>query len=100
RQHLRASGGCLDGTGAAACGNQTIKTNAFVGGWTRVLSPAMVNEFRFSWSQATSDARQQPFGVQPPAGATIPGSVTNPLVAGGLPGIQIDTYFGGSGLGR
>src|SRR5262249_46827088 len=28
------------------------------------------------------------------------GSVTNPLVAGGFPGIAIDTYFGGSGLGR
>jgi len=26
--------------------------------------------------------------------------VTNPIVAGGLPGITIDTYFGGSGLGR
>ena len=60
----------------------------------------MVNEFRFSWSQATSDAVQQSFGLTPPTGATIPGSVTNPLVAGGLPGITIDTYFGGSGLGR
>jgi hypothetical protein len=43
---------------------------------------------------------QQPFGLQPPAAATIPGSVTDPLVAGGLPGITIDGYFGGSGLGR
>src|SRR5207253_2416560 len=41
-----------------------------------------------------------PFGLQPPSAATIPGSVTNPIVAGGLPGITIDTYFGGSGLGR
>ncbi len=32
--------------------------------------------------------------------ATIPGSVTDPIVAGGLPGITIDGYFGGSGLGR
>ena len=29
---------------------------------------------------------QQSFGLTAPAGATIPGSVTNPLVAGGLPG--------------
>jgi hypothetical protein len=100
RQIPGAFGGVVDGTGTSAFGNQTIKTNAFVGAWTRVLSSAMVNEFRFSWSQATSDAVQQPFGVQPPAGATIPGSVTNPLVAGGLPGIAIDTFFGGSGLGR
>ena len=65
-----------------------------------VISSAMVNEFRISWSQATSDAVQQSFGLTPPAARRFPGSVTNPLVAGGLPGITIDGYFGGSGLGR
>ena len=60
----------------------------------------MVNEARISWSQATSDAVQQPYGLFPPAAATIPGSVTDPTVAGGLPGITIDGFFGGSGLGR
>src|SRR6476620_5175548 len=100
RQIPGAFGGVVDGTGTSAFGNQTIKTNATVGGWTRVLSSAMVNEFRISWSQSTSDAVQQSFGLTPPAAATIPGSVTNPLVAGGFPGIAIDTYFGGSGLGR
>jgi hypothetical protein len=100
RQIPGAFGGVLDGTGTSAFGNQTIKTNALVGGWTRILSSAMVNEFRFSWSSATSDAVHQAFGQTPPAAATIPGSVTNPLVAGGFPGITIDGYFGGSGLGR
>ncbi len=95
-----AFGGIVDGTGTSAFGNQTIKTNALVGGWTRVVSSATVNEFRFSWSQATSDAVQQPFGQQPPAATQIPGFVTNATVAGGLPGISIDGYFGGSGLGR
>ncbi len=96
-----AFGGVLDGTGTSAFGNQTIKTHALVGGWTRVLSPSMVNEFRFSWSHAKSDAVQQAFGLTPPAAATIPGSITNPIVAGGFPGISIDGgYFGGSGLGR
>jgi hypothetical protein len=95
-----AFGGVVDGTGTSAFGNQTIKTNALVGGWTRVMSSAMVNEFRFSWSQATSDAVQQPFGQSPPSATQIPGFVTNPIVAGGLPGISIDGYFGGSGLGR
>ena len=61
---------------------------------------AMVNEFRLSWSQADSDAVHQAFGLAPPAEATIPGSITDPAVAGGLPGITIDGYFGGSGLGR
>jgi hypothetical protein len=95
-----AFGGVVDGTGTSAFGNQTIKTNAFVGGWTRVISSTMVNEARISWSQATSDAVQQPFGIVPPANATIPGTVTDPLVAGGLQGISIDGFFGGSGLGR
>lgn len=100
RQIPGAFGGVLDGTGTSAFGNQTIKTNALVGGWTRVVSSSMVNEFRISWSRATSDALQQSFGITPPAAATIPGSVTNPLVAGGFPGISIDSFFGGSGLGR
>jgi hypothetical protein len=100
RQIPGAFGGVLDGTGTSAFGNQTINTHAFVGGWTRVLSPTMVNEFRLSWSRSTSDAVQQSFGLAPPAAATIPGSITNPLVAGGVPGITIDGYFGGSGLGR
>src|ERR1051325_5740554 len=67
RQIPGAFGGVVDGTGTSAFGNQTIKTNAFVGGWTRVISPTTVNEFRVSWSQSTSDAVQQPFGLQPPA---------------------------------
>ena len=100
RQIPGAFGGVLDGTGTSAFGNQTIKTNAFVGGWTRIMSANRVNEFRISWSRSTSDAVQQSFGLAPPAAATIPGSITNPTVAGGLPGITIDGYFGGSGLGR
>jgi hypothetical protein len=100
RQIPGAFGGVVDGTGTSAFGNQTIKTNALVGGWTKVISANKVNEFRVSWSRSTSDAVQQSFGLTPPASATIPGSVTNPIVAGGLPGVSIDTYFGGSGLGR
>jgi hypothetical protein len=100
RQIPGAFGGVVDGTGTSAFGNQTIETHGFVGGWTRVLSSTMVNEVRVSWSRSTSDAVQQPFGVSPPPDATIPNSVTDPAVAGGLPGITIDGYFGGSGLGR
>jgi hypothetical protein len=95
-----AFGGVIDGTGTSAFGNQKIKTNALVSGWTRVLSTRMVNEARFSWSESRSDAVQQPFGQAPPANAQIPGSITNPIVAGGLPGISVTGYFGGSGLGR
>ena len=100
RQIPGAFGGVLDGTGTSAFGNQTIKTNALVGGWTRIVSSSMVNEFRISWSNSKSDAVQQSFGIAPAANATIPNSITNPTVAGGFPGISIDNYFGGSGLGR
>jgi outer membrane receptor protein involved in Fe transport len=100
RQIPGAFGGLVDGTGTSAFGNQKIKTHAFVGGWTHILSERMVNEFRFSWSRAHSDAVHQAFGLTPPAEATVPGSITNPVVAGGLPGITIDGFFGGPGLGR
>ena len=57
-----AFGGVIDGTGTSAFGNQEIKTHAFVGGWTRVVSPTTVNEVRFSWSRSRSDAVHQAFG--------------------------------------
>src|SRR5207247_4387788 len=44
-----AFGGVLDGTGTSAFGDQTIKTNGVVGGWTRIFSPTVVNELRFNW---------------------------------------------------
>ena len=100
RQIPGAFGGVLDGTGTSAFGNQKIKSNALVGGWTRVISDRLVNEARVSWSQARSDAVHQSFGVTPPSAAQIPGMITNPLVAGGFPGISITGFFGGSGLGR
>ncbi|MBK5256288.1 MAG: TonB-dependent receptor [Vicinamibacteria bacterium] len=100
RQIPGAFGGVIDGTGTSGFGNQKIKTNALVVGWTHILSPSMVNEFRFSWSKSDSDAVHQAFGLAPPPAATIPNSITNPVVAGGFPGIVVDGFFGGSGLGR
>jgi Carboxypeptidase regulatory-like domain/TonB dependent receptor/TonB-dependent Receptor Plug Domain len=95
-----AFGGILDGTGTSAFGNQTIKTNGVVAGWTRIFSATVVNELRFNWQQAKSDAVQQPFGQQPTGAALVRNSITDPIVAGGLPGITIDGFFGGPGLGR
>ena len=100
RQIPGAFGGVIDGTGTSAFGNQKIKTNAVVGGWTRVLSSRTVNEARFSWSQSVSDAVHQAFGLAPPTSAQIPGMITDPTVAGGFPGLSVTGYFGGSGLGR
>src|SRR5260221_564061 len=95
-----AFGGVLDGTGTSAFGNQTIKTNGTVAGWTRIFSPTVVNELRFNWQQATSDARQQPFGEQPTGAALVRNSITHPLLAGGPPRPTPPPLFGGSGLGR
>ena len=92
--------GVVDGTSTSAFGNQKIKTNGVVAGWTRIFSPTVVNELRFSWSQSKSDAVQEPFGQDPPPSATIPGAITDPTVAGGIPGITIDGYFQGPGLGK
>lgn len=92
--------GVVDGMGTSAFGDQKIKTNGLVVGWTRIFSASVVNEFRFSWMGAKSDAVHMPFGQDPPPAAVIPGSITNPVVAGGIPGITIDGYFGGPGLGR
>jgi len=95
-----AFGGVVDGTGTSAFGDQTMKAQGLVLGWTRILSPTVVNEFRFSWSKADSDAVQEPFGQLPPSAAQIGNTPTDPIVAGGLAGITIDGYFGGPGLGR
>jgi carboxypeptidase family protein/TonB-dependent receptor-like protein len=95
-----AFGGLLDGTGTSAFGDQTIKTSGLLVGWTRVFSPTVVNELRFNWQKADSDARQQPFGQIPTGAALVPGAISNPTVAGGLPGLEVDTFFQGSGLGR
>ena len=95
-----AFGGVIDGTGTSAFGDQTISSNGLVLGWTRIFSPSVVNEFRFSWSAVDSDAVQQPFGQLPPAAAQVPGVPNDPLIAGGIIGTSIDGYFGGGGLGR
>ncbi len=95
-----AFGGVVDGTGTSAFGDQTIKSNGLVLGWTRIFSSSIVNEFRFSWSQAKSDAVQEPFGVLAPEPAQVAGVPDDPIVAGGITGITIDGFFGGPGLGR
>ncbi len=60
----------------------------------------MVNEARVSWSRSRSDAVHQAFGLSRLPTRRFPASITDPLVAGGFPGITIDGFFGGSGLGR
>ena len=78
-----------------------MKSHGLVAGWTRILCPSMVNEFRFSFIKADSDLVQLPFGQEPPAAATVPGVPTDPLFSGGVTGMTIVGYFGGGpGSGR
>jgi hypothetical protein len=95
-----AFGGLIDGTGTSAFGRQDMTSDGLVLGWTRIFGPTVVNEFRFSWAAAHSDAVQDPFGEMPPSAALIPGVPSDPIVNGGLSGIVIDDYFTGAGLGR
>jgi Carboxypeptidase regulatory-like domain/TonB-dependent Receptor Plug Domain len=88
-------GGIVDGLSSSSGGVQTIKSQSLVGGWTRVFSQSVVNEFRFSWNGAKSDGVQEPFGQAPPADAVVPGVPNNPTVAGGVTGVNISGYFGG-----
>ena len=88
-------GGIVDGTSSSALGDQSMKSNGLVAGWTRILSPALVNEFRFSYVKADSDLVQVPFGQAPPPAAVVPGVPDDALFAGGVTGMTIVGYFGG-----
>jgi hypothetical protein len=87
-------GGIIDGTSSSALADQSMKSHGLVAGWTRILSPSMVNEFRFSYMKADSDLVQLPFGQDPPPAAKVPGVPENPLFSGGVTGMTIVGFFG------
>lgn len=78
-------GGLEDGTSTSAWGNQILKGSSIVLGWTRILSPRMVNDFRFGWVRDYSFAEQQPFTLSQTAGDFVPGIPNNPALGGGVP---------------
>ncbi|HEX8686805.1 MAG TPA: carboxypeptidase-like regulatory domain-containing protein, partial [Pyrinomonadaceae bacterium] len=55
-------GGVVDGTGSSANGRLNMKGQSAAVGWTRVISPRLVNEFRLGWGRNNSLAVQDPFG--------------------------------------
>lgn len=78
-------GGLADGTSTSAWGNQVLKGASVVLGWTRILRPSMVNDFRFGWVRDYSRAEQQPFTSSQTAGSFLPGVPDNPAIGGGVP---------------
>ena len=78
-------GGLADGTSTSAWGNQIIKSHSFVLGWTHIVSPRIVNEFRFGFLRNYSFAEQQPFSLPQTAGDFVPGIPSSPAIGGGVP---------------
>jgi len=89
-------GGIPDGTSTSAFGRQTLINHGAAIGWTRVLSPKLVNEFRTGFSRDNSFAEQDPFGLNH-TDAYVPGIPQNPAVDGGVPLITFtgfNTFIG------
>jgi len=82
-------GGILDGTSTSAWGRNYLKSNGAVGGWTKVLGSNLVNEARISWARGTNDGTQDPFGQDGNAQIGLKGIPPNPVVMGGVTGIDI-----------
>lgn len=89
-------GGLADGTSTSAWGNQILKGASVVLGETRVISPRMVNDFRFGWVRDYSYAQQQPFTLSQQAGSFVPG-IPNSAAAGG--GVPLTTFSNKTFLG-
>ena len=87
-------GGIADGTSSSAFGKQNMKTYTFAAGWNHTLAASALNEFRFGYNKANSNAVQEPFGQ---TGIPLSGVPADPRVAGGLAGINFST--GGYRLG-
>jgi outer membrane receptor protein involved in Fe transport len=79
-------GGVVDGTSTSAWGRNFLKSHSTMFGWTKVIGPTLVNEARVSWARGISDGQQDPFGVP---GPKVPGVPDNPVVAGGIIGVDI-----------
>ncbi|MGI8564952.1 MAG: TonB-dependent receptor domain-containing protein [Pyrinomonadaceae bacterium] len=84
-------GGIADGTDTSAWGQNDIKSHALTVGFNSVLSPSLVNQFRFGYSRANADAVQEPFG-QGSSSEYIPGVPDSDVVQGGLPGVLISGF--------
>jgi hypothetical protein len=78
-------GGLADGTSTSAWGDQILKGASLVLGWTRIVNPHIVNDFRFGWVRDYSHAVQQPFSLSQTAGSFVPGIPDNPAIGGGVP---------------
>lgn len=87
-------GGILDGTGSSANGRLFMAGQSAAIGWTRTISPRVLNEFRFGWGRNSSTATQDPFGLNTLAEFGFRGVQDSPTYSGGIPGLNISARGG------
>jgi hypothetical protein len=76
-------GGIADGTSSSSAGAYHLTAHGIALGWTHVVSPAIVNEFRGGFLRNNSFARQDPFGLNN-SSEYVPGVPDVASVAGGV----------------
>jgi len=84
-------GGVADGTDTSAWGRTNIRSHSLTLGWNRILTPNIVNEFRFGWSKSDAGSAQEPFG-QGSTSDFIKGIPNSDVVQGGLPAILLSGF--------
>jgi hypothetical protein len=84
-------GGIPDGTDTSAWGKSDIKSHSVTIGWNRIITPTIVNQFRFGYSRSNADTVQDPFG-QGSTSDFVPGVPNSDVVQGGLPAILISGF--------
>jgi hypothetical protein len=87
-------GGIPDGTGSSANGRLFMQGQSAAIGWTRTISPRVLNEFRMGWGRNNSHATQDPFGLNTLAEFGFKGVQDSPVYSGGLPGLSISARGG------
>jgi len=86
-------GGLLDGTSTSAWGRNFLKSHGSVFGYTKVMGPSLVNEFRFNWARGRSDGTQDPFGQDGLTDIGFRGVPQDPRVVGGIVGVDITGHL-------
>jgi hypothetical protein len=77
--------------------NNYIRGQSTVLGWTSILRPTTLNEFRFAWNRIRSNVLHPAFGIDADAQIGLTGIPEDPRYSGGIPHIAISglTRIGG-----
>jgi hypothetical protein len=84
-------GGIADGSNTGGWGNRQLDGQAASLGWTRPITPALVNELRVGFTRNHSYVTQEPFG-NGKASDFIPGIPHDAAFDGGMPNVQISGF--------